>query len=394
MRDVILLALLGVCLHQVHAGYRILGFKREIRTSNSATVLDTEYYLTTSSLGSGESWVLLTSHFCWAAPIDDDGYCYTYVKVTQAAGVQHYQLVGYKVKQQDSRSRYTYNWIEGGHTGETFGVLQQYVAEGFAWVGSGYDDWGYQRLYLYLNQTTDPPLVQAFQTRERKAGPPTFKDPVTTGSTYDATEWHMCDFRAWTSDWGDGSEKQVKIWITKTVLKGMRADFDNKEVSSNSGDESSKFRSRTIINDRCGETYVEGMTGTLTDSVSYSVTTTAGWTQEFSFGFSISVEASGDIGVVSTTLTATAETSFSLTESLERTVSETQTRSYQWPTYCPPGYKCITTTYITNTVYKIPVIFTFEREGQQFDITNTLIEAVEEFQDDTTEVALAPNEQC
>ncbi len=68
--------------------------------------------------------------------------------------------------------------------------LSQFVASGDAWVGSGYDDWGYQYLYLYLNKTLEPPILQAIQTRTHSAGgSQVFKEAEVQGSTYDATEW-------------------------------------------------------------------------------------------------------------------------------------------------------------------------------------------------------------
>ncbi len=81
----------------------------------------------------------------------------------------------------------------------------------------------------------------------------------------------MCDFRKWSEDWWDDTEITLTLWISKTVLKTMSADWDKKELfSTNQGTPNESFKERILVNDRCGNQYVQGQTGE-TQEVNFTI---------------------------------------------------------------------------------------------------------------------------
>ena len=257
----------------------------------------------------------------------------------------------------------------------------------------------------------------------------------------------MCDFRKWSEDWWDDTEITLTLWISKTVLKTMSADWDKKELfSTNQGTPNESFKERILVNDRCGNQYVQGQTGEtqevnfticcgwrhpvsqlfwhqkvtsttidyqvfccifsnhrfikpvrtallgcdfcsfyqlpgnvktsqvqqnfflflhattnyacsllflkgeLTNGQTYTITETAGWSQSFSFGFSVSYEAGVDIKMISNTMSMTSEMSYESSKDFEKAVTKSETSTYKWPDYCNPGFECKTTLYITRNV--------------------------------------------
>ncbi len=90
--------------------------------------------------------------------------------------------------------------------------------------------------------------------------------------------------------------------------------------------------------------------GELTNGQTYTITETAGWSQSFSFGFSVSYEAGVDIKMISNTMSMTSEMSYESSKDFEKAVTKSETSTYKWPDYCNPGFECKTTLYITRNV--------------------------------------------
>jgi hypothetical protein len=175
---------------------------------------------------------------------------------------------------------------------------------------------------------------------------------------------------------------QFAIYVSPTTLIKFEPQMDKKTlISSNEGTNAEQFKERVMVNDGCGAVYIEGQTGKLTTSQSITLEESVAYTQSFEFGFSVSYEASFDIGSVSNTVTVSSEFKYSTSEEFTQTKTNTETSQYQWPSYCVPGNSCKTTLYVTKMLYQIPVVFTFERNGETFEETNPMLTHVETWHD-------------
>ncbi|XP_074650195.1 uncharacterized protein LOC141905269 [Tubulanus polymorphus] len=246
-------------------------------------------------------------------------------------------------------------------TGDTSRGVKKAVFRGIAW-NSCSNNWGYAKVFFHVGShtTVHPSLVEGFGKRYFNSENPLegYKFELASGNSDNSESVVIAEMRA--SNPKYGSDK----WINRMVMFTGKTELIDVEFhwgQKQSDESQNTAKHRIIVNNGCGSSYVDGMTGKLATEESIETTTSTSLSETFETGMEISAEFEKKFLVATFAMSLTASFSYSRTSDISESKTETSSVSYEWPHYCQPGFTCEASIIMTNTEEKVPVTFTMKR---------------------------------
>ena len=319
--------------------------------------------------------------FCWDSNQNRENYCIMllFIDTRDDSNVEHYEILGseLEVRKGDSsaidRIRYPYTADLNYDVGEKGDQVK--VFEAYSW-SPGYNDWGYARLYFYLEKTTMPSsMIVAFSSQAHNAGSEQFTQPEEVYGEKDreSVKHTIGVARCGTDAWGRDSVCYLYLWTAATTLVSYTPRYEDKEIISAGDIGQVKLY---VLENRGGGATHNGFPAR-ERSEEMSISSTARFSSTFDFSYEFSVEVGFDVMAVSSTVTNTVSFGFSTTEEMEESTTTTVSTSITWPATCEPGFRCTYQVIEKSDTQKIPVDFVFERDGVQWTEINELIATVD-----------------
>ena len=319
--------------------------------------------------------------YCWDNVQNQENYCdmQLFIDTRDDSNVEHYEIIGseFEIRKGDSsaidRVMYPYTADLNYDVGEKGEKIQ--VFECYSW-SAGYNDWGYARLYFYVEKTTKPSFLVAFSLQAHNAGSEKFTLPeeVVGEKDRESVKHKIGVSRCYTEGvWEKNSVCYLYLWTAATTLVSYTPRYEDKEIISAGNIGQVKLY---VLENRGGGATHNGFPA-MEKSEEMSISSTARFSSTFDFSYELSVEVGFDVMAASSTVTNTVSFGFSTTEEMEESTTTTVSKSITWPSTCEPGFRCTYQVIEKSDTQKIPVDFVFERDGNQWTEINELIATVD-----------------
>ncbi len=354
--------------------------------------LETKYqWGESSAAGNNRKEIPGTDAICWK---NARAMCYLkfIVSARNTPNEEHYQIKGAKLIIKDIRSQFGVDSMGFGMQEEFNGVRAVAVAQGEIWSGSQ-NAWGYGYLHLYVNKTTRPSIADAFLVEKRNAGRENFWSDQNVYGQKDpkSKEQFISKFRTWTTKWSDESIFWWKMYIAQTKVVRHTVIYSEKVVTPGVVNNIDSLTLENLGSKLTADTFAKiGSKETFTLETSTSMETT------FDFSIDVGSSVSLEVGFVAASVEVNLHAGHSSTEASSSTKTTARETTIEWPTECPDGIRLTYTLQKATNKQTVPIEFTFERIGVQWQERKTFEATVNDIKQVLTHCCLVAtaSEQC